>query len=233
MEISLNGTEGLSKTWLIIITGLKFGWMNNFVQQFKTNIFVRRKSLKFWSNQIKKRECFCTKHSRFSIDFPKDLEIESHTETDLSLTERSTRNEEVGSGVVDKRRAEIEDRRVENVIEFNNRTQTHSFGEAKFSRNIQIEGIKTRTSARIARQVPAASADRRKRELIEQRLIESAGLLPDDIGNVAGKIRTVGAEVVEVAVDAADADAERCGAAGAEERRKAQFAEPPRRIERA
>lgn len=161
---------------------------------------------------------FSIENNPAKISYSTILEIESQTETNLPLTERAARNEKVGSGVVDKRRAEIKYRRVENVVEFNDGTQTHSFGQAKLTRNVQIESIKRRSFACVARQIAAASADRRKRKLVEQRLVESAGLLPDDVGKIAGKIRAVGAEIVEITVAAADADAERRGAAGAEKR---------------
>src|ERR1041384_5090095 len=69
---------------------------------------------------------------------------------------------------VDEFAAETEDGLVQDVIEFDRRTQAHSFADLKFARNVQIKKELARPNCRIPRQVPYLT-NRGKHKLTKDR----------------------------------------------------------------
>src|SRR5262245_7630332 len=126
--------------------------------------------------------------------------------------DRSSRREEIAQarrGEINELRAEAEDRRVERVERLDLKLDFTAFSELKFARQSQVERVRARSSPRVARQV-ACGPDSRKRKSGGQRWVERlAGATPDDSAEVTREIRPVVIHVVEVAVGASDAEADR------------------------
>src|SRR5262245_22309395 len=156
-------------------------------------------------------------------------EIEPQTHPHRPRFDSSPRRKEItrsGRAEINELRAEAEDRRVERVERLDLKFGLAALGEFELARQPQVERISGRPSSGVARQIARGPNGRKRKSAGERRIELLARATPDDSVEVACEVRPVVIHVIEVAVIASDADAERERRAVVERARKAQPGEP-------
>lgn len=168
------------------------------------------------------------------------LEVESSAEPEVSLPVGATRNQKYAlvswgracSEEVYELGAVIENACVQDIIHFDRRSKPDSFGKTKFATDIKIKEIHARPAARVPGNIPVRGPDKRHRKLVVKCLRKLCSrLAPNQIAQITVKVRFVGADVIQIAIDASS-KIERSRAAVSDQRRKAQFTKPRRRFNR-
>lgn len=133
---------------------------------------------------------------------------------------------------VDELTTEAEDGFVQHIVKLHHRPHTNLFSETKFTSDIQIEEELSRTLAGIARQVSRLADSRQCKETEYRRIDWVARAAPVKQFRIAREDWSIVADVIKVAVGAADGDVE--GGAGCQTKdwRDAQIAELARHIKR-
>ena len=150
------------------------------------------------------------------------LKIESQPDPDAARAQGVRRDEErvqEGSalfgarrrtqrGEIDELRAEGEDGFVERVVNLDGRAQGEAFAEAKFARDVEIEGEEGGAAPGVAREISNPPDDGQRERLREFGAERFAGTARAYEPEVAVEVGTVVADVVEVAIRAAEREVE-------------------------
>jgi hypothetical protein len=112
-------------------------------------------------------------------------------------------------GEVDELCAEGVDGFVEQVVEFDSGAQAQAFAEAKLAREIEIESEESGAASGVARKVAGAPDDGQREGCDESRIERFAGTARADRLKIAVEDGAVVADIIEIAVSAAERKVER------------------------